>query len=237
MDYFPENTLTHYKTKLPETIHLQGQWEVGLSEIQYPHTWYNVNHTDAWFMVRNKTNLSLLDKVTLPSGYYESVEDVIKAMRMITKRTENRKAIDISYNRVNQKTKFNVKDGYIFHTSKELSELLGFHHKDFSSGEYYSEEVSDINQGLYSLYVYCPLLEPRTVGDIKVPLLRIVPIEGANGDFVSKSFQTIQYMPLQHRDFEEVEIILRDDTGQPVPFKRGKVVITLHFRRARSMIL
>ena len=237
MDYFPDNTLTHYKTKLPEMINLQGQWEVGLSEIQYPHTWYNIKHADAWFMVRDKSNLRLFDKVVLPAGYYQSMEDVIKAIKIILKRTENRKAIEITYNRVNQKTKFAVKEGYIFHTSKELSELLGFHDKDFSNGEYYSEEVSDINNGLYSLYVYCPLLEPRTVGDIKVPLLRIVPIEGGHGDFVSKSFKTIQYMPLQHREFEEVEIIIRDDTGQPIHFKRGKVVVTLHFRRARSMVL
>ena len=149
---------------------------------------------------------------------------------MYLKKTEVHKGVEISYNRVNQKTKFDVKEGYIFHVSKELSELLGFHDKDFSSGEYYSEEVSDKN-GLYSLYVYCPILEPRTVGDIKVPLLRIVPIEGVNGDFVSKSFETIHYIPLQYKRFETIEIYIRDDTGNPIPFQWGKVIVTLSFRR------
>ena len=149
---------------------------------------------------------------------------------MYLKKTEVHKGVEISYNRVNQKTKFDVKEGYIFHVSKELSELLGFHDKDFSSGEYYSEEVSDKN-GLYSLYVYCPILEPRTVGDIKVPLLRIVPIEGVHGDFVSKSFQTIHYIPLQYKRFETIEIYIRDDTGNPIPFQWGKVIVTLSFRR------
>ena len=89
MDYFPDNTLTHYKTKLPETIDLEGQWEVGLLEIQYPHTWYNIKHDDAWFRVRNKSNLNLLDRVILPAGYYQSIEDMIKAMKIVLKKKRN----------------------------------------------------------------------------------------------------------------------------------------------------
>ena len=35
------------------------------------------------------------------------------------------------------------------------------------------------------------------------------------------------------REFEAVEIEIRDDTGRPVPFERGKVTMTLHLRRHR----
>ncbi len=31
--------------------------------------------------------------------------------------------------------------------------------------------------------------------------------------------------------FESVEILLRNDAGEPVPFERGKVVVTLHFKQ------
>jgi hypothetical protein len=40
MNYFPNNTLTHYTTKLPKLMDMDGTWEIGLAEIQYPHSWY-----------------------------------------------------------------------------------------------------------------------------------------------------------------------------------------------------
>ena len=42
MDYFPANTLTHFTTRLPQMMDLDGLWEIRLAEIQYPHSWYNI---------------------------------------------------------------------------------------------------------------------------------------------------------------------------------------------------
>ena len=36
MEYFPANTLTNFKTKLAQPLELIGEWEVALSEFQYP---------------------------------------------------------------------------------------------------------------------------------------------------------------------------------------------------------
>jgi hypothetical protein len=41
--YYPNNTVARFVTKLPETIRLQGQYEMTLVEIIYPHNWYNVS--------------------------------------------------------------------------------------------------------------------------------------------------------------------------------------------------
>jgi hypothetical protein len=59
--------------------------------------------------------------------------------------------------------------------------MLGFRRAIFPAGEYVSDWVADVKKGLNSLYVYCPLVEPRMVGDVQVPLLRIVPMEGRDG--------------------------------------------------------
>ena len=41
--YFPNNTLTEYTVKLPYSIDLsKGRWEVGLEEIMFYKSWYNV---------------------------------------------------------------------------------------------------------------------------------------------------------------------------------------------------
>ena len=42
MDYFPDNTLAKFITKLHAPLLLRDSWEVGLVEIIYPTSFYNV---------------------------------------------------------------------------------------------------------------------------------------------------------------------------------------------------
>ena len=63
-----------------------------------------------------------------------------------------------------------------------------------------------------------------------MPLPRIVPIEGKHGDVLSKSFHNVRYIPVLHKEFTTIEIYIRDEAGWHVPFGRGRVTATLHFR-------
>ena len=38
MNYYPENTVTKYKTHFAQPISLEGDWGVGLFEIEYHRT-------------------------------------------------------------------------------------------------------------------------------------------------------------------------------------------------------
>ena len=42
MQYFPDNKTSNFVNKLSRTLQLDEDWEVGLAEIVYPHTWYNI---------------------------------------------------------------------------------------------------------------------------------------------------------------------------------------------------
>ena len=42
MDYYPENTVARYTTKLANTIELEGDWEVGLLEMSTPLELVNI---------------------------------------------------------------------------------------------------------------------------------------------------------------------------------------------------
>ena len=42
MQYFPDNKISNFVTKLSRTLQLDGEWEVGLAEIDYPYTWHNI---------------------------------------------------------------------------------------------------------------------------------------------------------------------------------------------------
>lgn len=80
------------------------------------------------------------------------------------------------------------------------------------------------------MYVYCDVLEHVLVGDTKSPLLRIVQVDGKGNDTVHARYEKPIYVPLQKKHFESIEIDIRTDTGKPIPFEYGKVIVTLHFR-------
>lgn len=39
LEYFPENKLNNFTTKLHSTLRLEGSYEVGLVEMSYPQNW------------------------------------------------------------------------------------------------------------------------------------------------------------------------------------------------------
>jgi hypothetical protein len=79
-----------------------------------------------------------------------------------------------------------------------------------------------------------PLLRPWFVGNVKVPLLRIVNIEGEYGNTVHASFRNLQYVPVKVNSFETIEVNIKNDQDENVSFEFGKSIATLHFRQKRS---
>ena len=83
MQYFPDKKTSNFVTKLSRTLQLDGEWEVGLAEIDYPHTLYNIREgknsveiyaPDKWFQVFNTVQYSI------QPGYYEKVQDMTDAL-------------------------------------------------------------------------------------------------------------------------------------------------------------
>ena len=104
-------------------------------------------------------------------------------------------------------------------------------------GTFTGKHVADLNRGIHSLYVYCDIMEPCPVGDTRVPLLRIVPLQETSDNSTStmqctQTFSHVHYHILRHRYITEVEIDIKDSMGRPVPFERGELMVTLHLRRA-----
>lgn len=95
---------------------------------------------------------------------------------------------------------------------------------------YVTSEMPKLDQG--AIFIYCDLVRARPVGDSVVPLLRVLATSrGVSGDLIAQSFQPIHYLPVNRSSFDTVEVHIRHDTGDPVAFQSGKVIITLHFRR------
>ena len=67
MNMYPDNTLAD----LPQRIDLSGEWECGLAEIQYPHTWYNITEEDTCFFHNEKYPVGLTPITRLALGFYK----------------------------------------------------------------------------------------------------------------------------------------------------------------------
>ena len=97
-----------------------------------------------------------------------------------------------------------------------------------------------INEGFYGMYVYCDIADNQLVGDVSASLLRVVPVQTSGitqGDVVAHSFNTPHYAPVKIKNFEVIQIDIITDTGEKVSFQRGKLTVTLHFRRRWASLL
>lgn len=114
-----------------------------------------------------------------------------------------------------------------------IGNILGFPAEDQISKTTTAEREADLENGFYDLFVYCDIIQAQYVGDVLVPLLRIVPVEGDDGQRVSRSFLRPQYLSISRKEFETIEVNIKRDTGEPVPFEFGTVLVTLHFRQSK----
>ena len=176
-----------------------------------------------------RTRTSKTDTTVAPRTLVRALNDGVKGG-----------SVKFSHDPVTQKVCVHMKGDTTFALYGDLPDVLGFGRGDGvvirtsnRKTVVQGHSIVDLRRGFESLYVYSSIVEPRIVGDKIAPLLRIVPITGRHGEMVAARFDHVQYMPVLSREFEAVEIEIRDDTGRPVPFERGKVTMTLHLRRHR----
>ena len=61
IEFFPNNKASDFTTKLPTPISLEGEWELALIDIQYPHNWYNVTEDVGILFFLEPADESILD--------------------------------------------------------------------------------------------------------------------------------------------------------------------------------
>ncbi|GFX07872.1 uncharacterized protein TNCV_4161411 [Trichonephila clavipes] len=215
-----ENKISHFKTQLPSHVCLNGEWEVGLSEIIYPHSWLNVNETKNYFLYKaGDGNISSTVKRTIDVGCYETMLDIISAVQLALPKNPNR--FTIIYNKATKRVKINAVQGSSLHL-ENLGELLGFKRNAIIIGNMKSEFVADAWSNFSVFYVYSDLISPQIVGDTQAPLLRIVRTKGKDGETISQYYDRPQYLPLVRHSFQTIQSELRLNSGDFVPFERVK---------------
>ena len=238
MAFYPENKTSSFTTKLPDELQLSGQWEIGLKEIQYPVLWFNIESSIGVFLLDTQLVSDIqpshksVYNLQLPEGYYSSPTKLAEKLTEVCRTMLPYDLIDsvrLTYDVIIGKFTIHIQRGIkiIFH--REFSRMTGLRkHIQFSQmGRF----TCDIQRGVYSLYIYCDVCKENIVGDVKVPLLQIVPIRGEHGDYICERYDVPIYTPLQRNNISEIKINIMDDTGRKIPFQAGKTIITLHIRK------
>jgi hypothetical protein len=261
LDY-PENKVANFKNNIPLIKKLTGNWEVALVSINFTKSWRNLRATSQ-LCVENESyildnenfpfksdeteNLPDYRCGILQAGYYKSIEELLDEIKQeYTAIKDVRIAImpTFKFNNITQIVR--IKPGKDIHgdnllprLSNELQDILGFEnystispiYNDFN--EIVASRPADMNAGLHALYIYCDIIEPQYVGNIRDRLLKIVPVPSDKkfGQLCSKTYDDPHFVNVLINDFEHIEIDIKDDTNTRFPFIIGRSNLKLKFRK------
>ena len=114
-----------------------------------------------------------------------------------------------------------------------LARMLGFDTMVYRRlGFHVASRVVNLNN-TNATFIYLNAIQSQIVGDTLTPLLDVVAVQGGPGDLVCSRFDKLHYKPILRKHFSKIHISLRDDQGDPIRFEKGKVIVTLHLRRAK----
>ena len=244
MDIFPRNTAANFKTRLPSPISLVGEWDVALYEIHYKRLWYTIQAIDAeiGYEVKRAEGETITYRTFLYQGYYASIEDIVSTLNTIYGRLKTTMKLErvplFSYNSRLRKIVIELQPGDSLKFKPKLAAMLGIIINPVQCGNesrnYHSDAIVNVDGFIHTLYVYCNIVEPMPDGGIEAPLLRIVGVDAKQGEIVRKTNDNPMYVPVRVKRFDTVEIDIKSNTGEPVPFQYGKSEVILHFRKQNS---
>ena len=162
LNEFPNNKTTSYRVKLPQSIDLEGVWEVGLNSISYPNTWYTLQKgVDTHFFYGDRTGL--FQQAIMDYGYYQSMPELIKAANKAVSRNVSDN-IKLTYNALTGEVTVQIKNGFQFAVMKPLSIILGFGGKDVMLKETTeSPYVADLTTAYQPFTCTATLCNPKSL--------------------------------------------------------------------------
>jgi hypothetical protein len=181
------------------------------------------------FNMELRTWPAVLHTLTLREGHYPTAESLLAELKRISEPVKD----EVKWEYLTSKNRFQVDlKNYAIRFQRTLADVLGFHKFILNAGLVYEAPYKpDLLRGIYHMYVYTDLCENIHVGNVQVPLLRAVPLQDLSyGQVKSYTFTKPIYVPLAKREFDSIEVQLRDDSGDLLPLDEGKSVLVVHIR-------
>lgn len=263
MDIYPDNAISHFTTRLQKPIDLDGIWEVGLCEVSLPTKWANIGENDSIRLIileviKDPITLHLSSrkhyvKAFLRVGFCAGPQQLIRRMNEawnklklntpshLVAKLEPASAI-FEYDEIDKIIRLTDSGPENIDISTSLALLLGVGvgKKSWEKLEKINSVIRrplDMNVKVPHIYLYTDIVKHVPVGQTLSPLLRIIPMStylGNDGvEHYTKIYQKPHYLPLVRHYIEKIDIDLRNEMGEYVPFVGGKSIVKLHFKRIK----
>ena len=244
--FYPKNSNTEFTINLPETLQLQGNWELTLKSLFIPSKMYNILGDKFFFIFKSRKHNT---KIVIEEGHY-TMEGLLDIMQFHFNKEEIPIKIYLNKKKNNGKVemKFNLKGKT--HTKKtnelffspHLANVLGFTHDLFVSNwirEYYDYEyeyghlltfhyvIDKIKQAPYApninlllpryLIILTSIVKNTIFGGQHVKLLQLV-VNNANdqSDILSLDFLHNEYVSVDLQEIKSIDIKIVDVTGETI---------------------
>ena len=241
------------KVHLPKSVTLEGSWECGLAEIQYPRSWYTMSQSLEHWVQCKQDNMDII--ALLPLGYYRNPRGVIDQlnheMETAFAAAADEKMRDptsglttlpqlrthLHFNPYSQVASLEIQKSQLKNMrvglSIPLAHMLGFDTMVYRRpGFHVASRVVNLSN-TNAIFVYLDVIQSQIVVDTLAPLLDVVAVQGEPGDLVCRRFDKPHYKPILRKHFSDIHISLHDNQGDPIRFEKGKVIVTLNLRRAK----
>ena len=247
-----ENQASDYKVDIEGGVKLSGDWEVALTDVHYPLTWFNVSE---WTQLDFRILGTIRDgeavnepkhfSVHLSPGNFKTVpamvayinRRILQQWNFVYGPNQAEAPFSFHYDARTRYADIKAKEENSSVTlvrGTEMMSALGFNARE---GGFLGLPASglrrvDLEQHFPALYIYCDLIEWQRVGHRTYPLLRRVPIQSLRGDrYAYKEFLRPYYFRVSNPEFSQIHIWYCNDKGTVVKFERGVSCITLHFKK------
>ena len=145
-----------------------------------------------------------------------------------------------SFSPSNARFQLDIKGNHCIKMTESLASILGFE-ADAKQQFVYCEKTQQatypplLHRGINHLFVYSNIVNSVLVGNTKAPLLLVCAFkESRHGIMVHQEFLNPTFVPVSHSAIHQIDILVRDEVGQAIPFLYGKTVLTLQFRKKRN---
>ena len=242
--YYPGNTISEYVTKLPKQIALDEGYEVGVSEMSIPLSFFNVREDDMYMMeIMESDNTGTVEpqvrRSSIPPGRYNK-DELIKVLC----KTLPPLALTIKYNFSTKKVDLIVGRNNVYLSDALFNVLGGEFTPPVNSAEpifeknttYTGVNMIDFNCQINRLYIYSDVVEHRVVGDSYSNLLITIdnpPVKSGDvfGHTLVKRYGDVRFLPVSKNILDTIAISIRDDQGRLIQFQNGKSMVELAFRK------
>ena len=261
------NTIAQFKTYLNPKLCLSGShWFVGIKEILYTKSWYNITQTHKIILyneageILNEFN-PIYDNLHIIAGYYDTPKKLVDEINLQLRRIiDLRKIPIVHYNEINNliHIECGLKDNLkVFpYFGEEIASLLGLKEKSnqyyYETGRnidniattiinndimqnndiIYAQYPVEITRGYHALFVYTNIVYPSRIGDTSSQFLQAVenPKKTKFSENYFRNYDRPQYKKVLYNEIDNIEISIKDDNAELIPFKFGRVLLTLTFK-------